>query len=139
MAGNEFPLQDLKVLDVSRVVAGPFAVRLLADLGADVVKVEPPEGDATRLYGENRHGLSGSYFQQNAGKRNICIDLKAPGGRELLLRLAAVADMMIENFRPGVLQRLGLGWNVLREANPNLVLLSITGFGQTGPAVHRRA
>ncbi|TAN34277.1 CoA transferase [bacterium] len=133
------PLQDVRVLDVSRVVAGPFAGRLLADLGADVVKIEPPAGDATRAYGQVKAGLSGSFSQQNVGKRNICVDLKAPGGVDLVLRLAASADLMLENFRPGVLDRLGLGWKTLSAVNPKLILLSLTGFGQTGPDAGRRA
>src|SRR5205085_5578572 len=129
----ERPLDGVRVLDLSRVLSGPFAGRLLSDLGADVVKVEPPEGDPTRWWGEVRHGLSGYYTQQNAGKRNVCIDLKAEGGPELARRLAAVADVVIENFRPGVLDRLGLGWAALSRDNPRLVMLSITGFGQAGP------
>jgi CoA:oxalate CoA-transferase len=133
------PLEGIRVLDLARVVAGPFAGRMLSDLGADVVKVEPPDGDVTRVWGEVRHGLSGFYTQQNAGKRNICVDLKAPGGPELVRRLAARADVVIENFRPGVLDRLGLGWPVLSADNPRLVMLSVTGFGQTGPARDRQA
>ncbi|HEY9474422.1 MAG TPA: CaiB/BaiF CoA-transferase family protein [Mycobacteriales bacterium] len=133
------PLAGVRVLDVSRVVSGPFATRLLSDLGADVVKIEPPVGDETRAYGLRIGGLSGSYIQQNVGKSNVCIDLKAPGGRELLLRMAEVADLMVENFRPGVLDRLGIGWGVLRQHNPGLILLSITGFGQYGPASARKA
>ena len=133
------PLAGIRVLDISRVVSGPFAGRILSDLGAEVVKVEPPAGDETRAYGLERAGLTGSFIQQNVGKQNISIDLKAPGGRELLLRLAGVADIVVENFRPGVLDRLSLGWQVLHAANPALVLLSITGFGQSGPAVARRA
>jgi len=112
---------------------------MLSDLGADVVKLEPPEGDVTRVWGDIRHGLSGFYTQQNAGKRNVCIDLKRPDAAALVTRLAAAADVVIENFRPGVLTRLGLGWPVLAAANPRLVLLSITGFGQTGPSSARRA
>ena len=135
----ERPLTGVRVLDVSRVVSGPFATRLLSDLGADVVKIEPPVGDETRAYGLRIGGLSGSYIQQNVGKSNVCINLKAPGGRELLLRMAEVADLMVENFRPGVLDRLGIGWDVLRQRNPGLILLSITGFGQYGPATARRA
>lgn len=136
---GERPLDGVRVLDVSRVVSGPFAGRLLSDLGADVVKVEPPGGDETHRYGLTRGGLSGSYIQQNVGKSNVCIDLKADGGAELLLRLAAVADIMVENFRPGVLDRLGVGWSTLSRANPRLILLSITGFGQDGPSRNRRA
>ncbi len=133
------PLDGLRVLDLSRIVAGPFAGRMLADLGADVVKLEPPEGDTTRFWGEVRHGLSGFYTQQNAGKRNVCVDLKAPGATHLVLRLARRADVLIENFRPGVLDRLGLGWAAVSAANPRLVMLSVTGFGQTGPLARRTA
>jgi crotonobetainyl-CoA:carnitine CoA-transferase CaiB-like acyl-CoA transferase len=134
-----FPLEGLRVLDLSRIVAGPYAGRLMADLGADVVKLEGPEGDMARIWGEQRHGLSGFYTQQNAGKRNVGVDLKASGGADLVLRLAATADVVIENFRPGVIDRLGLGWDVLHAANPRVVLLSVTGFGQTGPNAGRQA
>jgi CoA:oxalate CoA-transferase len=134
-----FPLAGLRVLDLSRVVSGPFAGRMLADLGADVVKLEPPDGDLSRIWGQTRHGLSGFYTQQNVGKRNVCIDLKSADGAALGLRLAAAADVVIENFRPGVLERLGLGWDTLHAANPRAVLLSISGFGQAGPESTRRA
>jgi CoA:oxalate CoA-transferase len=135
----EYPLEGVRVLDLSRVVSGPFAGRMLADLGADVVKLEPPEGDLARIWGQSRHGLSGFYTQQNAGKRNVCIDLKHPEGADVARQLAAYADVVIENFRPGVMDRLGLGWGALHEINPRLVLLSISGFGQTGPAAERQA
>lgn len=134
-----FPLDGLRVLDLSRVVSGPFAGRMLRDLGADVVKVEPPEGDLTRVWGEVRHGLSGFYTQQNAGKRNVSIDLKAPGGAELVRRLAARADVAIENFRPGVADRLGIGYADLSADNPGLVMLSVSGFGATSPDASRQA
>ncbi|GAC1517167.1 MAG: CaiB/BaiF CoA-transferase family protein [Acidimicrobiales bacterium] len=133
------PLEGIRVLDLSRVVSGPFAGRMLSDLGADVVKVEPPDGDITRIWGEKRHGLSGFYTQQNAGKRNVCVDLRAAGGPDVVLALAAAADVMIENFRPGILDRFGLGWPRLNEVNPGLILLSISGFGQTGPETRRQA
>lgn len=136
---HPYPLAGLRVLDLARVVAGPFAGRMLSDMGADVVKVEPPEGDVTRLWGEVRHGLSGFYTQQNAGKRNVCVDLKVEGGADLVLRLAQRADVLIENFRPGVLARLGLTWGALHAANPGLVVLSVTGFGQDGPDRDRQA
>ena len=134
-----YPLAGLKVLDFSRVLAGPFAGRMLSDLGADVVKVEPPDGDVTRQWGRVVAGLPGYYFQQNAGKRNISIDLRAPGARELVLQLARQADVLIENYRPDVMPRLGLGWDELSAANPRLIMLSISGFGQGGPESHRAA
>jgi CoA:oxalate CoA-transferase len=133
------PLEGVRVLDLSRVVAGPVAGRILSDLGADVVKVEPPEGDITRIWGEERHGVSGFFQQQNAGKRNISIDLRKPAGVQLVIDLAAQADMVIENFRGGVMDRMGIGWEVLSAANPKLVMCSISGFGQTGPEAHRQA
>ncbi len=129
----DFPLAGLKVLDFTRVVAGPYATRMLSDLGADVLKVEPPEGDVTRKLGNPGEGVSGYYLQQNIGKRNICVDLKAPGARELILKLAAEADIVTENFRPGIMDRFGIGWNDLARANPRLIMLSISGYGQTGP------
>lgn len=127
---GSFPLEGLKVLDFSRVVAGPFATRMLSDLGADVVKIEPPDGDFTRLWGAKIASISGFYTQQNAGKRNMSVDLKAEGARELLLEMAAVADLVVENYRPGVLDRLGLGYPDLSTVNPRIIMLSISGFGQ---------
>lgn len=133
------PLAGLKVLDFSRVLAGPFAGRMLADLGADVVKVEPPDGDVTRLWGRVAGGLPGYYHQQNAGKRNLCIDLRAEGARELVYQLAREADILIENYRPDVMGRLGLGFETLHGINPRLIMLSISGFGHGGPESHRPA
>jgi crotonobetainyl-CoA:carnitine CoA-transferase CaiB-like acyl-CoA transferase len=130
---QQYPLQDIRVLDFSRVVAGPFAGRLLTDLGADVVKVEPPDGDSTRIHGRKVRGISGFYNQQNAGKRNICLDLRAPGAADLVKALASAADIVIENYRPGVMHRLGIDYPALSEVNPRLIVLSITGFGQEGP------
>lgn len=133
------PLAGVRVLDFSRVVAGPFATRMLADLGADVVKVEPPEGDLTRFWGQKTAGLSGFYTQQNAGKRNICIDMKAEGARQLLLDMAIKADIIVENYRPGVMKRLGLSYDDFRAVNPAVIMLSISGFGQEGSASKRAA
>ncbi len=127
------------MLDMSRVVAGPIAGRILSDLGADVVKLEPPEGDVTRVWGQKRHGLSGFYTQQNAGKRNVCIDLRADGAADTVRALAARADIVIENFRAGVLDRLGVGYDDLRAANPGLIMLSVSGFGRGGPESGRPA
>ena len=136
---QQFPLSGLKVLDFSRVLAGPFAGRMLSDLGADVVKVEPPDGDVTRLWGHVVGGLPGYYHQQNAGKRNICVDLRNVGAKALVLELVAEADILIENYRPDVMPRLGLGYDELSRANPRLIMLSISGFGQGGPESHRPA
>lgn len=111
----------------------------MSDLGADVVKVEPPDGDLTRLWGANVGGQTGFYVQQNAGKRNICIDLKAEGARDLLLSMGTVADVVVENYRPGVMERLGLGYESFREVNPAVVMLSISGFGQEGTWSRRAA
>ncbi|HCB36768.1 MAG TPA: hypothetical protein DEP66_00720 [Acidimicrobiaceae bacterium] len=133
------PLDGIRVLDMSRVLAGPFAGRILSDLGAEVVKVEPPEGDVTRNWGKVRAGLAGFYTQQNVGKRNVCVDLRAEGGPELVKRLAAHAHVLIENFRPGVMSRHGLGYDELSQVNPALVMVSISGFGQDGPESHRAA
>ena len=134
-----YPLEGLKVLDFSRVLAGPFAGRMLCDLGADVVKVEPPEGDVTRLWGAVKGGVPGYYHQQNAGKRDICLDLRVEGARELVLELVARCDVLIENFRPDVMPRLGLGYDALAQVNPGLIMLSISGFGHRGPESHRPA
>lgn len=136
---NEYPLAGLKVLDFSRVLAGPFAGRMLCDLGADVVKVEPPDGDITRLWGRVIANIPGYFSQQNAGKRNICIDLRADDAKQLVFDLVAEADILIENYRPDVMPRLGLGYEALRAVNPRLVMLSISGFGQGGPESHRPA
>ena len=124
---------------MSRVLAGPFAGRMLADLGADVVKIEPPAGDLTRLWGAVIGGVPGYYHQQNVGKRNVCIDLTKPAGVDLAKRLASVADLVIENFRPGVMARLGLDYETLKSVREDIVLLSISGFGQDGPERHRPA
>ena len=136
---QQYPLSGLKVLDFSRVLAGPFAGRMLSDLGADVVKVEPPDGDVTRLWGHVVGGLPGYYHQQNAGKRNICVDLRHQQAKSLVLELVAEADILIENYRPDVMPRLGLGYDVLRQVNSRLIMLSISGFGHGGPESHRPA
>ena len=137
--GADYPLAGLKVLDFSRVLAGPFAGRMLSDLGADVVKVEPPDGDITRLWGKVVGGIPGYYHQQNAGKRNISVDLRAPDAKPLVLDLVREADILIENYRPDVMPRLGLGYEVLNAVNPGLIMLSISGFGRDGPESHRPA
>lgn len=134
---KQYPLEGIRVLDFSRVVAGPFAGRLLCDLGADVVKIEPPDGDSTRIHGRKVRGISGFFNQQNAGKRNISLDLRADGAVGLVKELVAIADIVIENYRPGVMARLGIDYATLSKVNPKLIMLSISGFGQTGPESNR--
>lgn len=112
---------------------------MLADMGAEVVKLEPPSGDTYREVGPELNGTSIPYAQQNCGKRNICLDLATAEGRALAARLAESADAIVENFRPGVMEKLGLGYPGLRERNPGLVYASISGYGQTGPWAHRGA
>ena len=133
------PLSGVRVLDLSRVLSGPHCTRMLADMGADVIKIEPPAGDLTRFATPRRHGLSSYFVQQNVGKRNLSLDLATPEGAEILLALAEHADVLVENYRPGVMARLGLGADTMRARNPRLIYASISGYGQTGPWVKRRA
>lgn len=126
-------LDGVRVLDLSRVLAGPYCASLLADLGAEVVKVESPTGDDARHLGPFMSGESVYFAQLNRNKRSIVLDLKQPEDHDLLLRLVARADVLVENFRPGVMTRLDLEHPRLREVNPRLVHASISGFGQTGP------
>jgi CoA:oxalate CoA-transferase len=132
-------LSGLRVLDFSIMMAGPYCGRLLADLGADVVKIEPPEGDDMRLRAPLREGQSAYFGQLNAGKRSLALDLKNPRDLATARQLAARADVVLENFRPGVMDRLGLGAATLREINPRLVYCSISGYGQEGPAADKAA
>lgn len=133
------PLEGLRVLDLSRVLAGPHCGRLLSDLGADVIKLEPPEGDLLRFYEPRRHSLSFYFTQHNAGKRNVSLDLSRPEGVELAASLAERCDVLLENFRPGVLARLGLGPETLLARQPRLVYASINGFGAESPEAKRAA
>jgi crotonobetainyl-CoA:carnitine CoA-transferase CaiB-like acyl-CoA transferase len=127
-------LDGLRVLDVTQVMAGPFCAMLLADLGADVVKVEPPAGDSTREMPGAVGTDSPSFNAVNRGKRSIVLNLKTGDGRDAFLRLARTADILIENYRPGVMDALGLGYGTLSALNPRLIFASISGYGQTGPA-----
>ena len=127
------------MLDLTRVLSGPHCGRMLADLGADVIKVEPPDGDMTRFSFPRINSIATYFTQQNCGKRNVSLDLRRPEAVELLRRLAMRSDVVLENFRPGVMDRMGLGQQVLRSLNPRLVYCAITGYGLTGPWQHRRA
>ncbi len=129
------PLHGVKVLDLSRILAGPYATQILGDLGATIWKVERPgSGDDTRQWGPHgRNGQSAYFLSVNRNKRSIAIDLKSDAGKDLVRRLAAKADVVVENFPPGKLDALGLGFDVLRRDNPRLVMTSVTAFGQSGP------
>ena len=133
------PLDGIRVLDLTRVLSGPHCTRMLADLGADVIKVEPPDGDLTRFASPRINGLASYFVQQNAGKRNISVDLSKPGAADLVLDLAEHCDVLVENFRPGVMARNGLDYDAVAARNPRIVYASITGYGATGPWVGRRA
>lgn len=126
------PLDGITVIETSSFLTGPFASMMLSDLGADVIKVEPPTGDGFRKFGHNRGGFGASWTNSNRGKRSIVIDLKTPEGIERLKGLLKTADVLVENWRPRVSESLGLGEDVVAALNPRLIRLSITGFGNTG-------
>ena len=134
-------LEDLTVIDLSHALAGPLASTVLADFGATVLKVEPPgQGDIARAWGPPFHGEDSAYFVSlNRNKKSLEVDLKHPEGRELLLRLAEKADVVLENFRVGTVDRLGIGYEAVRARNPGIVYCSVSGFGQTGPYRDRAA
>ncbi|MBW2148287.1 MAG: CoA transferase [Deltaproteobacteria bacterium] len=134
------PLKGYRVLSFGRVLAGPYAAMLLCDMGAEVIKVEEPtKGDPARNNGPFINGISSYFFSVNRGKKSITLNLRHEEGKEIARRLIRSVDVLIENFRPGVMDRLGLGYHAVREINPRLVFASISGFGQTGPYAHRPA
>ena len=128
------PLHGYRIVDLTSMISGPLATMILADQGADVIKVENPDGgDHTRAANNRRNGFSASFLNNNRNKRSLALDLKDPKAKEALLRLIATADVFVQNFRPGVADRMGLGEDVLRAVKPNIVYVSISGFGETGP------
>ena len=127
-------LDRLRVLDFTTTIAGPHCTRLLADLGAEVIKIEPPEGDMMRSRPPQRNGASTSFGQLNAGKKSLVLDLKMPWAVEAVRRLVATADVVVENFRPGVMRRFGLDYEALAAIKPELIYCAISGYGQTGPS-----
>ena len=127
-------LQDITVLDFTTTIAGPHCTRLMADLGATVIKIEAAEGDLLRSRPPLRNGASTSYGQLNAGKQSIVLDLKRPEAREIVMRLLATTDILVENFRPGVMKRFGLDYPKLKDKRPALIYCAISGYGQTGPS-----
>src|SRR5580704_3183847 len=132
-------LDGLRVLDFTTTIAGPHCTRLLADLGAEVIKIESPEGDMMRSRLPIRGGASTSFGQLNAGKKSLVLDLKRPEAVEIVHRLVKTADVVVENFRPGVMQRFGLDYPKLHEVNPAIVYCAISGYGQSGPSAGRPA
>lgn len=133
-------LKGLKVLDLTQALAGPFCTLMLADLGAEVIKVEVPQkGDDTRGWGPYVKGESAYFMCVNRGKKSITLDLKKPKGREILLKLATSSDVFIENFRPGVMKRLGVDYETLKHVNPRIIYCSVSGFGQSGPYAQKPA
>lgn len=133
------PLNGVRVLDFSLMMAGPYCTRFLADLGAEVIKIEGPEGDYIRQREPKRNGHSTYFGHLNAGKKSVCLDLKDAASIDAVKKLAAMSDVLVENFRPGVMQRLGLDYENLHQLNPRLIYCSISGFGQTGPDAQRAA
>jgi crotonobetainyl-CoA:carnitine CoA-transferase CaiB-like acyl-CoA transferase len=132
------PLHGTRVVDLSRVLAGPYATMLLADMGAEVIKIEEPgKGDDTRAWPAFAGGESTYFMSVNRGKKSVTLDLKAEAGKTVLRKLLASADVLLENFRPGTLARLGFGWEAVHALNPRLVYCSISGFGETGPEAGR--
>ena len=131
------PLSDITIIDLSRILAGPYCTLLLAELGARVIKVEPPQqGDDARQYGPFKNGKSVYFASVNRGKESIALDLKSPAGREIFERLLDKADALVENFRPGTMEKLGYGWESLHRRYPRLVYAAASGFGHSGPYSH---
>jgi formyl-CoA transferase len=131
-------LEGLKVLELGQLIAGPFAAKTLADFGADVIKIEPPNGgDPLRKWRLLREGTSVWWEVQARNKRSVCLDLRSAEGQDAVRQLAAEADVLIENFKPGTLEGWGLGWDALHALNPRLIMLRLSGYGQTGPYAHK--
>lgn len=130
MAG---PMQGVRIIDLTGMISGPLGSMILADQGADVIKIEPPRGDNTRAVATGRGGFSASFLNNNRNKRSVVLDLKKDGARDALMQLIAGADVVMQNFRPGVADRLGIGYEDARAARPDIIYASISGFGETGP------
>ncbi|HWK49776.1 MAG TPA: CaiB/BaiF CoA-transferase family protein, partial [Steroidobacter sp.] len=133
-SSTPLPLQGVKVLELGSLIAGPYAAALFAQFGADVIKVEPPgQGDPLRKWRKLHEGTSLWWYVQSRNKKSVVLDLKSDQGRDIVRKLAAEADILVENFRPGTLEKWGLGWDVLSADNPGLIMVRISGYGQTGP------
>ena len=134
MDTDDLPLSGVRVLDLTTVIFGPYTTQILGDFGADVIKIEAPEGDMTRVIGPTRNpGMSALFLGCNRNKRSIVLNFKEPSGVEVMKKLVETADIIIENYRTGTMDRLGLGYQDLKSINPNIIYCSISGFGRTGP------
>lgn len=134
MTDTPKPLAGLKVIELGTLIAGPFAARIMAEFGAEVIKIESPDGgDPLRKWRRLYQGTSLWWYVQARNKKSVTVNLKHPEGRDIVLKLVAQAHIVVENFRPGVLEKLGLGWKDLSALNPGLVMLRLSGFGQSGP------
>ena len=132
------PLAGFRILDLSAVLSGPLATMFLCDQGAEVIKVEPFQGDIVRQMGGGQSGVSPSFLSANRGKKSVAIDLKTQEGVDLVKKIAATSDVFVQNFRPGAIERMGLGYDVIRTVKPDIVYCSISGFGENGPYAHKR-
>jgi crotonobetainyl-CoA:carnitine CoA-transferase CaiB-like acyl-CoA transferase len=135
---NSGPLSGFRILDLSRVLSGPAATMLLADQGADVIKIEPLKGDITRHAGMGRDGMTSAFLSINRGKRAVCVDLHSSEGIQIVKEIAAGCDALVQNFRPGAADGMGLGFEAIKAVNPTIVYASISGFGETGPYAKKR-
>lgn len=141
MTGNKTkPLEGIKVIDMTRVLAGPYCAMVLQDLGAEVIKIENPKtGDDSRSFGPYKNGKSLYFTAINCGKKSVSLNLKAPEAKEILIEMVKKADVLLENFRPGTMEKFGLGYETLKEANPRLIYAATSGFGHTGPDASKPA
>ena len=139
MTTNQPPLTGIKVVDMSTMISGPLTAMMLADYGADVIKIESPgQGDLMRYLGTQKNGLTGLFHLNNRGKRSINLNVKSKEGLEILTKLIAQADVFVQNYRPGAMERLGLGYEDVKKFNPGIIYVSISGYGPDGPNSHRR-
>ena len=132
------PLDGIRVLDLTSMISGPIAAMMLADQGADVIKIEPPGGDLVRSMGPNRGGITSTFISANRSKRSLVLNLKTQAGKNVLRKLIPTADVFLQNFRPGAIERMGFSEDIVRELRPDILFVSITGFGETGPYAHKR-
>jgi crotonobetainyl-CoA:carnitine CoA-transferase CaiB-like acyl-CoA transferase len=137
-AASSGPMSGVRVVDLTSMISGPVATMMLADQGADVIKVEPIHGDLVRYMGPNREGLTSGFISANRSKRSLAVDLKSAKGMEVIRSLIRTADVFVQNFRPGAIDRMGLGEEAVRALKEDIVYVSISGFGETGPYAHKR-